>query len=77
MDIILIHYSYTVDSLHHNSSSGPTTITDRCDTVLADFQLVKEGGEDSGAGRTEGVTERDGAAERVDNCVFKPEDLGN
>src|SRR6266536_657565 len=70
-----ISKSYTLNPLHNDSSSSPTTITNSRYTILTYFKLVEEGGEDSGSGRTEGVAEGDGAAEGVHTGVLEVEDL--
>jgi len=62
--------------LDDNRRRGPTPVADGCDAVFADFELMEEGGEDTGAGGAEGVAEGDRAAERVDVCVLETEDLG-
>lgn len=64
-----------VEFLDNNSRGSTAAVANSCNTVLAWLQLVKKGGQDTRAGATERMAERDGAAELVDAGVLEAEDL--
>lgn len=54
------------DTLHYHGSCRSSAVAYSRHAVLTRFELMQEGGENSRAGATEGVSERDGTTERVD-----------
>jgi hypothetical protein len=67
--------SNTINPLHNDSGSGSATITDGRHAVLADLELMQQGGEDPGSGASQGVAQGDGTAEQIYSGVFETEDL--
>jgi hypothetical protein len=66
---------FRVDHLHHNTSSGTATITDRSTAVLALLELVQEGNDDPRTRAAERVAQSNSAAARVDLRGVEVKDL--
>lgn len=66
---------HAVQLLDNHSTGGTTTVANRRHTVLPRLKLVKKSDQDAGTRATEGMSQGDSTAQRVDPSILQTENL--